>query len=103
MSLKKQFLKAKPVCKVTFRLSKNDANGAELAKLVGSFTSWEDEAIEMKALKTGDFTAIVSLPAGETFEYRFVTGEGVWLNDSEADSYANNGMGDSNSVVSTVA
>ncbi len=103
MSLKKQFLKSKPVCKVTFRLSKEDANGAKDAKLVGSFTSWEEDAIGMKALKSGDFTAIVSLPAGESFEYRFVTSDGAWINDSDADAFADNGLGESNSVVSTIA
>ena len=35
MSIKKRYLKTKPICKVTFRLSKKAAKGAEKVYLVG--------------------------------------------------------------------
>ena len=39
MSLKKQYLKTKPACKVTFRLNANEAGEAATAKLVGDFNA----------------------------------------------------------------
>jgi hypothetical protein len=39
MSLKKQYLKSRNLCKVTFRLSKPEAQGAGVAHLVGDFKS----------------------------------------------------------------
>jgi hypothetical protein len=44
MSIKKQYLKSKPVCKVTFRIPKEVANGTRMAALVGEFNNWNPEA-----------------------------------------------------------
>ncbi len=40
MSLKKQFLKSKPVCKVSFRLDASEALGANKVQLLGDFNNW---------------------------------------------------------------
>ena len=101
MSLKKQFLKSNASCKITFRLTKKDSNGAENVKLVGSFTNWEKDAIEMSKLKSGDFTATVTLPANNQYEFRYLLDGTSWLNDSEADAFQANGLGEENSVLST--
>ena len=54
--LKKQPLKSKPVCKVTFTLP--EAVKAENAYLVGDFNDWDEKATEMKKLKkNGQFSA----------------------------------------------
>ena len=46
--LKKQFLKSKPVCKVTFRLAAEACEAADSVKLVGDFNEWNiAEAVEM--------------------------------------------------------
>lgn len=103
MSLKKQFLKATPSCKVTFRLSKSEVNDAEKVMLAGSFSNWEAEAIEMNKLKSGDFTATLTLPSGQQFEYRYLVDGTTWINDPEPDAFLPNGMGGENSVISTIA
>lgn len=103
MSLKKQFLKSNASCKVTFRVTKSEANGATDVKLAGSFTNWESDAIEMTQLKSGDFTANVTLPSNTQFEYRYLVDGTNWMNDSEPDAYQANGLGEENSVISTVA
>ena len=103
MSLKKQFLKSKPICKVTFRLSKEDVAGASSVKLMGSFTGWEINAVDMTRLKSGEFTATVSLPSNESFEYRYLLDDSSWINDPAADGYNPNRMGTENSVVTTYA
>ena len=52
MSLKKQFLKSKPVCKVTFCLMEGDIQNAEKIQLLGSFNDWkEEDAILLKKFK----------------------------------------------------
>ena len=38
MSIKKQFMKAKPVCKVTFSI---EAKDAKFAAVVGDFNNWD--------------------------------------------------------------
>ena len=39
MSIKKQFLKSKPVCKVVFRLDATEANGAKKVQVLGDFNN----------------------------------------------------------------
>ena len=43
MSIKKQFLKSRPVCKVTFRVDKEAANTAEKLYIVGDFNQWDKQ------------------------------------------------------------
>jgi hypothetical protein len=51
MSIKKQFLKSKPICKVTFRIHEEVGNSAKTAHLVGEFNSWNFLSTPMKNLK----------------------------------------------------
>jgi len=50
MAIKKQFLKSKPVCKVTFSIQ---AENAENVAVVGSFNDWSETATPLKKLKNG--------------------------------------------------
>ena len=98
--LKKQFLKSKPVCKVTFRLAKEACETADSVKLVGDFNEWNvDEAVEMKALKKGGFKTVLNLETGKNYEFRYLIDGETWENDWEADQYAPNEFGTENSVV----
>lgn len=87
MSLKKQYLKTKPVCKVTFKLSAEEAQNAESAKLVGDFNEWDLEAEPMKKLKNGGFTQTVNLAAETEYQFRYLLDDATWENDWEADAY----------------
>lgn len=100
MSVKKQYFKTKPYCKVTFRLPKKIAHGAHRVAIAGEFNDWQPQTILMKPLKNGDFTATVMLEPGREYQYRYVVDERHWLTDSGADKvkhcdFAN----DNNSVV----
>jgi 1,4-alpha-glucan branching enzyme len=100
MSLKKRYLKNKPVCKVTFRVPKTVANGASSISIVGEFNDWQPGATPMKSLKSGEFTATVDLAAGKAYEFRYLINDQVWENDGNADKYVRTCFGDSdNSVV----
>ncbi len=99
MSLKKQVLKSKPVCKVTFRVSKDVVNGAGSVALVGDFNNWDVNACPMGKLKTGDYTALLELEKGAAYEFRYLIDGSTWVNDPEADRYVANSFGGENSVV----
>lgn len=100
MSIKKRFLKSKPVCKVTFRLPKKAAGGAERVHVVGDFNNWETHATPMKQLKSGTFTSTVDLEVGREYQFRYLLDETAWENDSEADKYVPSSYpGVENSVV----
>jgi len=102
MSFKKQFLKSKPVCKVSFRLDANESPEAKTVQLLGDFNNWDKSVEPMTALKTNDFTATLELETGKTYEFRYLINGSVWKNDSQADYFATNSFGEENSVVSTV-
>jgi len=100
MSIKKQYLKKKPLCKVTFKLTKRASNDAKKVNLVGDFNDWDALATPMKKLKNGDFTATVDLERYKEYEFRYLKDEKEWENDWDADKHVPTPFGDSeNSVI----
>jgi 1,4-alpha-glucan branching enzyme len=84
MAIKKQFLKSKPVCKVTFTVPAEEANSVSV---VGDFNEWNTEATELKKLKNGSFKGTVDLETANSYEFRYVI-DGTYVNDEQADAYA---------------
>lgn len=101
MSFKKQYLKSKPVCKVTFKLEKELVGDANSVQILGDFNAWDKGAEEMKKLKSGGFSAVVEFPIDQEFECRYLVNGSEWLNDAEADGLVRNEFGEENFVVST--
>ncbi|NPD44640.1 MULTISPECIES: isoamylase early set domain-containing protein [unclassified Lentimicrobium] len=101
MSLKKQYLKSKPICKVTFSMDKEAVAGASQVDLLGEFNSWNmADAISMKKLKNGTFKVTVDLPTGSEFQYKYLLDGEKWIADDSADKYVNSGLGaEENAVV----
>jgi 1,4-alpha-glucan branching enzyme len=100
VSLKKQYLKSKPVCKVTFRFPKQAAGDAKRVHLVGDFNNWKTAATPMKKLKSGDFTVTLDLETDKEYQFRYLIDGATWENDWEADKYAPSPFpGEDNSVV----
>jgi 1,4-alpha-glucan branching enzyme len=100
MSLKKQTLKTRPICKVTFRVPKEAAKSAESIHIVGDFNDWDKTATPMKPLKSGDFTSTLELDTSKTeYQFRYLYDGKTWENDWEADAYIANSEGTENSVV----
>lgn len=101
MSIKKQYLKSKPVCKVTFKISKEEAKNAESVRLLGDFNGWDEQSAPMKKLKNGDFTSTVNLETEKDYEFRYLLNDAEWENDWHADKYVPANLGfEDNSVVS---
>ena len=95
MSIKKQFLKSKPECKVTFKFEKQADIKAESVKIVGDFNNWDLNTDPMKRLKSGDFTQTLNLNSGSEIQFRYLVNNNEWLNDTEADNFIDNGLGGS--------
>ena len=100
MGLKKQYLKSRPTCKVTFRLPKEAAVAAKKVTIVGEFNNWKEDATPMKRTREGAFVATMELMTGREYEYRYLLDDDRWENDWEADKYVPTPFGGSeNSVV----
>lgn len=101
--IKKQFLKARPVCKATFSVPADQVTGKKIG-LVGEFNNWDMSApINMTKKKDGHYSATVELPVGKQVEFRYLVDGATWLNDDQADGAAYTPFGSQNSVVSTEA
>jgi 1,4-alpha-glucan branching enzyme len=94
MSIKKQYLKSKPFCKITFRVPSESASGAQSIHLVGEFNEWDIQATPLKKLKNGDFTVTVDLENGRAYQFRYLIDGRQWENDGEADKYIRTDFGD---------
>lgn len=100
MAIQKQFLKNKPVCKVTFSTPDIAANGSTDAFVVGEFNDWSTTATPMKRLKNGTFRLSIDLETGRSYQFRYLFGKSNWANDPDADDDLPTPFGDSrNSVI----
>jgi 1,4-alpha-glucan branching enzyme len=96
MSIKKQFIKTKPVCKVTFSVEAKEANQASV---IGDFNNWSVEEGTLSKLKNGTFKATFELDKDATYEFKYVV-DGEFINEPEADSFKwNDFAGAENSVL----
>ncbi len=96
MAIKKQYLKSKPICKVTFSI---EAENAKKVSLVGSFNNWNAKKTPLKKLKNGTFKGTIDLEKDNTYEFKYVV-DGDYVNDIAADAYVwNDFAGAENSVV----
>jgi len=97
--IKKAYSKTKPTCKVTFTLPKVAAATAAEVKLVGTFNDWNHAVAPiMKSLKN-EYKAVVELPAGQNYEFRYLIDGAQWENHWAADAYRPTPFGVDNSVV----
>lgn len=101
MAIKKQFLKSKPVCKVSFKLNAKDAIGAKTVQIVGEFNNWDQSTTQMNELKSGDFTQTLNLEQNKNYQFRYLIDGVKWSNEVEADSKTGNEFDEFNDVIST--
>jgi len=99
MSIKKQFFKTKPTCKVTFRISKEEIKEAQSVSVVGDFNGWDNSAHIMKELKNGTFKTTIELERGKEYQFRYLINKAKWTNDQEADKYAASPFSDAKNCV----
>lgn len=88
------------MCKVTFKLTKEEAKNAENVRLVGDFNDWDLSSIPMKKLKNGSFSSTVELAKDSEYQFRYLLDDQEWENDWNADAYVTSPISfDDNSVV----
>jgi 1,4-alpha-glucan branching enzyme len=97
--LKKEYLKTKVGCKVTFTLP--ETIQAETANLVGDFNNWNSDGAPMSKLKNGRFAITLDLEKGREYQFRYLVNSSEWHNDWDADNYVSNPFSGENSVVAT--
>ena len=96
MSIKKQFVKTKPVCKVTFSVLAKDA---AKAAVVGDFNNWNLSEGALIKLKNGTFKGVFAVSKDASYEFKYVI-DGTFVNDPEADSFKwNEFAGNENGVL----
>ncbi|SDW99160.1 isoamylase early set domain-containing protein [Flavobacterium degerlachei] len=96
MSIKKQFIKTKPVCKVTFSVEAKEAN---VASVIGDFNNWNPEEGALSKLKNGTFKGVFNIDKDASYEFKYVI-DGAFVNETESDSFLwNEFAGNENGVL----
>lgn len=102
MSIKKQSLKSKPLCKVSFKLSKEQALNADVVAICGDFNNWNTEVNTMNRLKDGSFSQTIELPAGAEYQFRYLADGCIWFDEPEAERMQLNAFNSAmNNVITT--
>lgn len=83
--------------KVTFSLPYAEDQGA--VAVVGDFNQWNPTANKLVKRNNGTCSTTITLPAGNTYRFRYYGENGSWLNDETADSVEQNEYGSENSVL----
>lgn len=83
---------------VTFTVRADDFAGQTMA-VVGDFNGWDPTAHAMDTdAASGVWTTSIPMPVGR-YAFRYLTGDGTWLNDDGPHGWEDNGMGADNSVL----
>ncbi len=100
MSIKKQFSKSKPVCKVTFTVDADLIAGGKEVAVLGQFNNWDPSEDTMKKLKDGSFSKTIELEVGKEYQFRYLVDGERWINEPAADKFLHSGVAaEENSVV----
>lgn len=73
--------------KVTFALPVDQID--QPVSVVGDFNAWDPFAHPLKKRSNGTRSVSVELAAGAAFRFKYLTADGRWLTDPEADQIAN--------------
>lgn len=71
---------------------------ADRAVVVGDFNDWSQDATVMAPTDEG-LEAAVTLPRNRTYRFQYLLDGVNWVNDWQADGYADNDYGGSDSVL----
>ena len=86
MSIKKQVLKSKPVCKVTFKVTKAEAGAAGEVAVLGDFNEWNPTADVMSKLKDGSFSHVIEVETGKSYHFRYLADGASGFEEPHADA-----------------
>jgi 1,4-alpha-glucan branching enzyme len=92
-------IKGRTAVKVNFVLP-NDAVAGNVS-VVGAFTGWDPFAHPLRPRRDGTRSAVVTLPPGRRFAFRYLAEGGRWHDDDTAGAFEPNGIGGHNAVINT--
>lgn len=105
--LKKQQIKSRKSCKVTFEIAQSELPETlkvENVHLVGEFNEWDTAATPMTySKKAKAFRTTLELEPGREYRFRYLVNGEHWCNDWAADGYIPNGLGEDDCLVVTAA
>lgn len=96
--IKKQHVKSRNTCKVTFELPADLQ--ADAVYLIADYNGWQD--IPFERLKSGKWKLVQELEPGNAYQIRYKISEAgnvYYLNDSDADGTTSNDQGSENAVI----
>jgi len=100
MSIQKEFLTEKGICRVKFSLPPDTGNPSKKVCLVGDFNDWDQKRIQMRKGEDGSYSVTLGLKMGNEYQFRYLIDGTHWENDNEADKQVPSSYPDSqNSVV----
>jgi Carbohydrate-binding module 48 (Isoamylase N-terminal domain) len=85
--------------KVSFVLPKDSIGGK--VSVVGDFNNWDPYAHPLRPRSNGTRSAVVTLPAGRRYAFRYLGENGHWHDDETATAFEPNGVGGINGVLET--
>jgi 1,4-alpha-glucan branching enzyme len=92
-------LKDRTAVKVNFVLPKDAV--ASNVSVVGDFNGWDPLAHPLRLRRNGTRSAVVTLPPGRRFAFRYLAEGGRWHDDDTAVAVEPNGIGGYNAVIHT--
>jgi 1,4-alpha-glucan branching enzyme len=100
--IKKEFLKSKDVCKVTFSLPPDTEQAISSIEVLGDFNNWiTGKGTMMKKQKDKSFKVTMSFEKGKEYEFRYLINSSIWSNEENADKQVPTPYGSENSVLVT--
>ncbi len=70
--------------KVTFALPADEV--ALPVSVLGDFNDWDPHAHPLKKRSNGTCSAVVELPAGSAFRFKYLAADGTWFCDPDAEA-----------------
>ena len=88
--IKTSKVRGEDAVKVTFALPLEEA--PEPVSVVGDFNGWDPHADPMKKRSNRTRSAVVRLPEGAEFEFRYLAEGGEWLHEPDAERRGDNNV-----------
>jgi 1,4-alpha-glucan branching enzyme len=85
--------------KVSFVLPRSQPAGK--VSVVGDFNGWDPYAHPLRPRSNGTRSAVLTLPAGRRYAFRYLGEGGDWRDDEDAAGFEPNGAGGVNGILET--
>jgi len=95
--IRRKRIKDSEEIRVTFVQPLNEERGRIF--VAGDFNNWKIGSHPLRKRSNGTASAALTLNSGDRFAFRYVTEDGLWFNDEQADDYEPNGIDGFNCVV----